>query len=131
MLSGDVPFAQQALRVGRNVAICAAQHASNDPTAVLLNQKTHDALARIEADYTPNMIIFDLPPVLVSDDTRAFLKDVDCALIVAKADATSVSQIDACEREIAEHTNVLGVVLNQCRHAGDTGYGYEGYGYGT
>jgi Mrp family chromosome partitioning ATPase len=76
-------------------------------------------------------MIFDLPPVLVSDDTRAFLKDVDCALIVARAGATSAAQIDTCEREVAEQTNVLGVVLNQCRHIEDTDYGYEKYGYAT
>jgi hypothetical protein len=42
---------------------------------------------------------------------------------VARAGATSVSQIDVCEREVAEQTNVLGVVLNQCRYASDEGYG--------
>ena len=55
---------------------------------------------------------------------------VDCALLIARAEVTTVAQIDACEREIAEQTNVLGVVLNQYRHEDDTtGYGY-GYGYG-
>lgn len=131
LFSGEVGITKQALRVGHNVAICAAQKPAHDPTAVLLSQKTHDTLARIEEELSPDLMIFDLPPILVSDDTRAFLKDVDCALIVARAEMTSVSQIDACEREIAEQTNVLGVVLNQCRHAGDTDYGYGKYGYGA
>jgi Mrp family chromosome partitioning ATPase len=131
LFSGEVGITDQALRIGHNLAICAAQRPAHDPTAVLLNQKTHDTLARIEQELSPDLMIFDLPPILVSDDTRAFLKDVDCALIVARAESTSVSQIDACEREIAEQTNVLGVVLNQCRHAGDTDYGYGKYGYGT
>jgi Mrp family chromosome partitioning ATPase len=106
-----------------------ARHTWPDPTSVLLSHKTHAVLKEIEETYAPDVMIFDLPPVLVSDDTRAFLKDVDCALIVAKAEATSASQIDTCEREIAEQTNVLGVVLNQCRHVGDTDYGYNKYGY--
>lgn len=131
LFSGDVDMAEQALRVGQNLAICAAQRSAHDPTAVLLSQKTHETLARIEQELSPDLMIFDLPPILVSDDTRAFLKDVDCALIVARAEATSVSQIDACEREVAEQTNVLGIVLNQCRHAGDTDYGYGAYGYGS
>jgi Mrp family chromosome partitioning ATPase len=129
MLNGDVSFADQAVRIGSNLAIAIARHSSADPTSVLLSQKTHAVLKEIEDTYAPDVIIFDLPPVLVSDDTRAFLKDVDCALIVAKAEATSASQIDTCEREIAEQTNVLGVVLNQCRHVGDTDYGYSKYGY--
>ncbi|MDG4649608.1 CpsD/CapB family tyrosine-protein kinase [Roseibacterium sp. SDUM158017] len=125
MLTGKVSFADQALRIGTNVAVSMAQRPVDDPTSVLLNQQTHATLARIEETYAPDLVIFDLPPLLVSDDTRAFLKDVDCTILVAKAEATSVSQIDACEREIAEHSNVLGVVINQCRHADDESY----YGY--
>ena len=51
----------------------------------------------------------------MGDNTRAFLKNVDCALIVARANNTKYGHFDACEREIAEHTNVLGVVLNAFR----------------
>jgi Mrp family chromosome partitioning ATPase len=129
MLNGDISFADQAVRIGSNLAIAMARHSSPDPTSVLLSQKTHAVLKEIEDTYAPDVMLFDMPPVLVSDDTRAFLKDVDCALIVAKAEATSASQIDTCEREIAEQTNVLGIVLNQCRHIGDTDYGYNKYGY--
>lgn len=129
MLSDAVPFEQQALRTGRNVAICAARGPAPDPTTTLMNQKTHATLERIEAEYAPNMMIFDLPPLLVSDDTRAFLKELDCVLMVAKAETSTVSQIDMCEREIGEQTNVLGVVLNQCYHVDEsTAYGEYGYG---
>ena len=61
-------------------------------------------------------MIFDLPSVLVNDDSRAFLKNADCALIVVRADTTTYGQFEACQREVAEHTNVLGVVLNAYRH---------------
>lgn len=129
VLSGKTPFAEQAVRLRDNVAISAAKRASGDPTALLLNRRTHDILADIEKTYAPDVVIFDLPPLLTSDDTRAFLNDVDCALLVVRAEATTLSQIDLCEREIAEHTNFLGVVLNQCRHAEpEHGYGYGSYG---
>jgi Mrp family chromosome partitioning ATPase len=131
MLCGDVPFAEQAVRVRDNLAISMARHSISDPTSVMTSKKTHATLADIERRYAPDLMIFDLPPVLFSDDTRAFLKELDCALIIAKSEATSVAQIDACEREVAEHTNVLGVVLNQCRHTADTDYGYDSYSYGS
>jgi protein-tyrosine kinase len=123
MLSGDLPFAEQALRYRRNVAVAAAHRASPDPTSMLTSKAIHDTLAEIEASYSPDLMIFDLPPLLVGDDTRSVLKDVDCALLVARSDVTTVAQIDTCEREIAEHTNMLGVVLNQCRDPDDE-YGY-------
>jgi len=111
-----VDFAQQGLRIGDNVAVSMSRGPVADPTRLLLDEQTADVLDRIEADYSPDLMIFDLPSVLVNDDTRAFLKNVDCALIVIRADTTQYSQFNTCEREIAEQTNVLGVVLNAYRH---------------
>ena len=116
MLSGRIPFAEQALRIGENVAVSMSNRAEPDPTRILLAEKTEEVLDQIQEDYKPDIMIFDLPSVLVGDNTRAFLKNVDCALIIARANATRYSQFDTCEREIAEHTNVLGVVLNAFRH---------------
>ncbi|MBL3594287.1 CpsD/CapB family tyrosine-protein kinase [Rhodovulum sulfidophilum] len=117
MLSGRVPFAAQGLRHGENVAFSISLHPEPDPTRLLLAEETAERLDEIEAVYKPDVMIFDLPSVLVNDDTRAFLKNVDCALIVIRAETTRHAQFDTCEREIAEHTNVLGVVLNAYRQA--------------
>ena len=125
MLTGEVPFAEQAVRARGNVAISMARRASNDPTRYMLSHETISTIDALERDYAPDLVIFDLPPLLVSDDTRAFLGNVDCALMIARAERSSLAQIDTCEREIAEQTNMLGIVLNQCRFTDDT----EGYGY--
>ena len=126
VLTGEVTFAEQALRLGDSVAVCLTKGRTADPTRVLFSQQAEAAIAGIERDYAPDLTLFDTAPVLVSDDTRAFLGQVDCALIVARAEKTTIAQIDACEREIAEHTNVLGVVLNQTRFVEtEGGYGYD------
>lgn len=117
VLTGEVAFAQQAVRYGPNVAFSMAGTSDKDPTRLLLAEETATVIDQIEATYKPDIMIFDLPSVLVNDDTRAFLKNVDCALIVVRAGKTRYGQFDTCEREIAEHTNVLGVVLNAYRHA--------------
>lgn len=123
LLCGKVDFAEQAVRYRNNIALAVAQRVSDDPTSILLSRTAHKVLDDVEARYEPDVMIFDLPPILVSDDTQAVLKDVDCALLVAQAGKTTVGQIDSSEREIAEHTNVLGVVLNQCRDT-DENHGY-------
>jgi Mrp family chromosome partitioning ATPase len=120
LLTGGTSFAEQALRIGDNVAVSMARAAESDPTRMLLAEETVDVIDRIETAYKPDVMIFDLPSVLVNDDTRAFLKNVDCALIVARANKTRYSQFDTCEREISEQTNVLGTVLNAYTNA-DTG----------
>jgi protein-tyrosine kinase len=119
VLEGRAQFGQQAVRYRDNVAISAAHTGIADPTSVLLSRKTAELVERIQTDYAPDLMIFDVPPVLTSDDSRAILKDMDCAIMVAKAGASTLPQVDNCEREMAEHTNVLGIVLNDCRDGTD------------
>ena len=53
---------------------------------------------------------------------------MDCALLVAAAGATTLREIDVCERDLAAQTNVLGVILNKCRYMEkDYGYAYGSY----
>ncbi len=120
VLQGANSFEEQAVRVGDHLAISMANQADPDPARIMLSEQTVDVLDDIQKAYMPDLMIFDLPSVLVNDDTRAFLKNVDCALIISRANKTRYNQFDICEREIAEHTNVLGVVLNAFRNAGSS-----------
>lgn len=125
MMEGKTDFGDQAVRVGENLAISMARTPMADPTSLLLDKATAAKLDAIEAAYTPDLMIFDLPPLLTGDDTRAFLKNVDCALLILRAEESKSNQIDTSEKEIAKYTNVLGMVLNSCRHSDET----QGYGY--
>jgi Mrp family chromosome partitioning ATPase len=127
ILERRVPFSAHALRHGSNVAIGLNAGPVRNPSEVLQNQQTRDVLDEIEAAYQPDIVLFDMPPLLSSDDNFGFLKNVDCALILAEADRTTTAQIDLAERQVAELTNVMGVVLNKCRYATES-YGYD---YGT
>jgi len=57
--------------------------------------------------------------MLVSDDALAYLDQVDCALMVAAAEETTVAEIEKCGKDLAMRTQVLGVVLNKCRYMED------------
>lgn len=129
LLQGAVSFANQAVRVGDNVAMSLNRGPTKNTSQLLQRDATARQIDAIESEYQPDMMIFDLPPMLSSDDTTAFLKNVDCVLLIAGAERSTVSQVDTCEREIAEHTNVLGVVLNQCRFFDEetTAYPYGDY----
>jgi protein-tyrosine kinase len=126
MMEGKVDFDEQAVRIGGNLAISMARTPMADPTSLLLDKATATKLDQIEAAYAPDLMIFDLPPMLTGDDTRAFLKNVDCALLVLRAEESKSSQIDTSEKEIAKYTNVLGMVLNSCRHT-DENQDYGSY----
>lgn len=124
VLEDRISFAEQAVRLSPNVAVSVNQAPAPNPSKLILQDRTAAILDEIEAVYKPDLMIFDTPPMLVTDDTLAFLKYADCALIIAAADSSTTVQVDNCEKEIAEQTNVMGVVLNKCSYASD-GYGYD------
>ena len=65
----------------------------------------------------PDVLLFDLPPMLSSDDAIGFLPHVDCSLMIAAADLSTAAQIDECERQARAAGNYLGLVLNKYRAA--------------
>jgi Mrp family chromosome partitioning ATPase len=116
-------FAAEAVRIGASVAVCMNQAPIRNPSALILGNQVGEVIAGIEARYRPDLIVFDSPPMMASDDTLGFLRHVDSAMIVAAAELTTIQQIDQCERELAAQTSVLGTVLNKCRFV-EGGYGY-------
>lgn len=128
VIDGKVAFSDYALRYGSNVAFGLNGRAVRQPAELLQSQRAKTALAQIEATYQPNFTIFDVPPLFTGDDTLGFLRQVDCALIVVAAEETPMAQIDTAERQVAELTQVMGIVLNKCRMASDDySYDYSGY----
>jgi capsular exopolysaccharide synthesis family protein len=128
VLEGLAPFSTQAIRIGENLGVSTCHAPHPRPAELLQSPATAAALDKIEAEYDPSILIFDLPPMFVSDDAMAVLGRMDCVLIVAAAEATKIKEIDRCEREVASQTNVLGVVLNKCRYMEEEDYGYDYYG---
>lgn len=127
VVNGNAPFADHGLRLRPNLAIGAAQSPVMMPAELLQDAKLGAILDGIEATYDPTVMMFDMPPFQVGDDMMAFADKVDCVMIVAAAEKTKMPELDACEREIANVTNVLGIVLNKCRYGGtETAYEYYG-----
>ncbi len=128
VLAGQASFADQALCYNKNLAISVTPNPVRNPAELIQSNGAERQIAAIEADYKPDIMIFDMPPMLGSDDVMAFVGKVDCVLIVAAAESTTTKEIDLCEREIASQSNVMGVILNKCRYM-DKEYGYGAYGY--
>ncbi len=116
LMSGHGEMKDNAVRVGNNLIFATSQTPAQNPSDLLQSASIGQFLADLDARFDPTFIIFDTPPLLVNDDTLAFLGHVDCALLVAGAETTSIKEVDRCEREIAAHTDVLGVILNKCRY---------------
>ncbi|MDH5797148.1 MAG: CpsD/CapB family tyrosine-protein kinase [Paracoccaceae bacterium] len=128
VLTGEVSAKDQLMRFGENVAFGLNNKAIRNPSELLQSRRTQAALDTLLNQYNPDIVLIDMPPMLASDDNVGFLPNVDCGLLVAAADNTTMSQLDICEKELSELTNVLGVVLNKTRYSDQSvGYDYDYY----
>lgn len=126
VLAGITDFADVAMRPRTNLALAMNFAKARNTSELLQSSQTGKVLSDIEQRFAPDLMIFDMPPMLRTDDTIAFMGQVDCVLLVAGAEATTLDEIDTCENDLSLQTNVLGVVLNKCRYmdgdAGDASY---------
>jgi len=123
VLQGDPPLADNFVRYGENLAIGANDAPIRASSELLLNAATARNVAAFKAAFAADVLLYDLPPMLQSDDVMAFLPHLDCVLLIAAAERSRLDEVDKCERELSEQTNVLGVMLNMCRYTG-ADYGY-------
>jgi Mrp family chromosome partitioning ATPase len=126
MLDGREAPETQLLRWRSNLALGLNSFPVTSPAELLSSDRAAETVDALEERLQPSVMLFDLPPMQVGDDTIAFLDQVDCALMVTEAETSTVAEIDRCGKDLAVHTQVLGVVLNKCRHMEPT----ESYGYG-
>ncbi len=128
VLERRAEFADCAMRYGDNLLVAMNRGPALHPAELLQSPQTIAVLHEIEAQWRPDIMIFDMSPLLASDDNLGFLGNCDSALLVTASESTTMNNIDLCEKELASLTNVLGIVLNKCRYQDDSvGYNYGHY----
>lgn len=87
----------------------------------LLSARMADFINALESQSPRRYIIFDMPPIMVSDDVLAFAPRVDSFLLVASQGITARRTL-ANAKEVLSELNVLGVVLNRSTERNDSPY---------
>ena len=123
VLQGSRGVIESFVRYGDTLAIGTNSSSVRDSAELLMNGRTADGVAAIRRAFLPDVVVYDLPPMLQSDDVMAFLPHLDCVLLVAGAEKSRLDEVDKCEKDLADQTNVLGVVLNSCRYMSED-FGY-------
>ena len=78
---------------------------------------------QIKERYPNRIVIYDLPPVLASDDALSFVPQVDAALIVVGDARTRREDLTRC-LDLLRDTPILGTVLNGSRRERSAEYAY-------
>lgn len=126
-LNGTADLDELLIRFGDNLAIGANGRTVGDAAELLQSAPAASALRDLRQRLEPDVVLFDLPPLLCGDDVLGFLPSVDCAILVVAAGSTQLAEVDLCEEDISAKTNMLGVVLNKCWYEPPSYYGLPGY----
>ena len=114
-LSGEQPLESHFRRFGKTLALGLNGAAVADPATVLQDPDTGHALDAMIVQLQPDAVIYDLPPVLVSDDVIAMIPHIDAVLLVADGTRTTADEIKATERLLEGRVPLMGVVLNKAQ----------------
>lgn len=123
-LSGETQPSAFLRRVGPNLALGLNDRRVPNAAEALLAPQATQALASLGEALAPDVIIHDLPPMLVCDDVLGLLPELDCVLLVTSGGHTKPDEITECERLLAD-SHLLGVLLNRAEDASESKYGYD------
>ncbi len=123
-LSGEQPLESHFRRFGRTLALAFSSAPCAMAAERLHDPDTQLALDSMLENLDPEVVIYDLPPALVSDDLLALAPCIDAVLLVTDGTRTSPAEIRATEQLLDGRLPLLGVVLNraQDRSAGRLHY---------
>jgi protein-tyrosine kinase len=94
------------------ITVLPIEASAPDSSAWVTSRAMSALLQEMKKDYRSHTIILDLPPMLSSDDVIALLPQIDCVLLVAAIGATTVAEIDECNRHL-QSAQVVRIVLNK------------------
>ncbi len=123
VLQGRRTAAEGFVRWGERLAFGAGGHSLRASADVLLSSAAGAAVASLRQGFAPDVLLYDLPPMLVSDDVLAFAPQLDCILLIVGAEVTRLDEVEMCVAELDRHATPVHVVVNQCRY-GEAAFEY-------
>jgi len=106
-----------------NLLLLPARQAVEHSSELISSASARAFFSQIKQRYANRIVIFDLPPVLGSDDALAFAPQVDTALVVIGDNLTKREELDRCF-ELMRDIPVVGTVLNGSRNERSSEYAY-------
>ena len=131
LLDGSAAPDDYMLRAGVRFALGLSAEVIHESAELLQSAECHQALQRLDRMFSPDICLYDLPPMLIGDETISMMPSLDGILIVAAAGHTTPGQIEECESLLEQEDKLIGVLLNKAKGDAASSYYYNyGYGYG-
>jgi hypothetical protein len=96
----------------QRLVVLATKTPVKKSSEMLASKKVADLIGELRARYKSRIVIFDLPPLLVSDDVIALLPQIDCVLLVVGNGMSTKREIEDSIRLLPAE-KLIGTVLNK------------------
>ncbi len=123
-LQSDVPVEDLLINPGFDRLVVLPGKGTSQASSELLSlPKMTSLVQELKNKYQSRIILFDLPPLLSSDDAQLFMPHYDTALLVVEDGKTTPEEVRH-SLGILEATNLAGMVLNKTRGSDKRKYQY-------
>jgi len=94
------------------LVVLATKNPVKKSSETLSSKMIADLIKDLRERYESRIVIFDLPPVLVTDDAIALLPQIDCVLMVVANGMSTKREIEDSLRHLPA-ANLIGTILNK------------------
>ena len=93
------------------LAIVPNSRPLQNASELLASSRMVELIRYLESQGPPHVVLYDMPPLLMSDDVLVFAPHMDCLLDVVAVGVTPRASLER-SKELLSEMNVIGVVLN-------------------
>lgn len=116
-LNSDIPVEDLLVNPGLDRLVVLPGRSTTSVSSELLSlPKMSSLVSEIKSRYQSRIVLFDLPPLLNSDDALLFMPHFDAALLIVEDGKSTPDEVTR-SLAILEETNLAGVVLNKVKGA--------------
>lgn len=123
-LTGNASFEEVVYSPGIDrLAVIPNSRGVVQPSELFGSPRMDELVAQLQAEVPRRVIVYDLPPLMMSDDVISFAPRADGLLLVVSQGMTDRKTLESAAEVLGE-MNLIGVVLNRSTEHDDQGYGY-------
>jgi capsular exopolysaccharide synthesis family protein len=121
-LTGQVGLDEIIYDIGvKRLAVVPNASSVENSSELLCAPRMGEFITALEAQLPRRIVVFDMPPLMVTDDVLAFAPRVDTFLLVVSQGQTARRTL-ANAKEVLAEMNLMGVVLNRSTERNDSPY---------
>jgi Mrp family chromosome partitioning ATPase len=122
-INSDKPLSEILINPGiSRLVVLPGKGQITDSSEMISTPKMRDLIEELKSRYQSRIVIFDLPPILGSDDVLASMDYYDAVLLVVEEGVNKPDEVKKALQLLSEK-NLLGTVLNKSENPPS----YQGY----